>query len=202
MQDTVSFYKDALGLPLTLYRGEIEHTVNNSPKRRGMRAVYFGDVTTANHYAGYYAQDYIEKTGRIYPVHLVLNNPFVLPNGSAYLELGFIVDLLGVAEGKRIALRFAKYIEETDNWRELINSLGYYTGVEHYFNAGGSLNNLYFQAYRFFDSGIEVNKLSKAGYDGAIHGGCGIGSEGKLEYCVFSYEQIYSTVSKSFMGEW
>lgn len=202
MKASTPFYTGGGDQPLTLYRGEIEHAVTSTPRRKGLRALYFGDVEVANHYSGYYAQDYIDKTGRIYPAHLVLRKPFITQLQDPFLEMRDVTNRLGRVEALRIALRFSKYIEETDNWQTDINKSGNYDNVEQYLrDIRSDVCRLYFQAHRFFDSHMEVSKLRRLGYDGAIHGGSGIGSAGKTEYCVFSFEQVYSTVSKSFLDK-
>lgn len=187
--------------PLTFYRGEVEHTSISKP-RSYPRALYFGDLATAHHYAGYPEVSGDYKTGRIYPAHLVLNRPFINQPNDPFLDMQVLVNRLGREEAIRIAKRFATYIEETDNWRNEVNKSGKYVSVEHYLSCIKSdVIHLYFQAHRFFDSQMEVNKLRRLGYDGAIHAGSGVGSAGKAEYCVFNIEQVYSTVSKSFLSK-
>jgi len=51
------------------------------------------------------------------------------------------------------------------------------------------LMNLYFNAYKFLDDLVEVDRLKAAGYDGAIHIGNGE-TAGVLEYRVFDLRQV------------
>jgi hypothetical protein len=197
----VTFYKGGELLPLTLYRGEVDHPSVSKP-HSFPRALYFGDLETAHAYSDYLENSGDYKTSRIYPVHIVLKRPFINQPEDPFLDMPEIVSRLGLEEARRIAKRFAKYIEETDQWRYRVNSEGRYDGVEHYLACPRSdVNNLCFQAYRFFDSQMEVNRLRRLGYDGAIHAGSGSGSAGKPEYCVFNIEQVFSIPGQSFLSK-
>lgn len=191
------FLKDAEGNPLTLYRGECNHPHQIEPFYR-MRRIYFGSLKTAEIYADTVENDGNYYTSRIFPVHLLMANPFINQPQGAFLELEHITATLGSIDAQRIALRFSKYIEETDNWRDRINANNKYADVKAYLLAGEDINNLYFQAYRFFDSVFEIRRLVQAGYDGAIHAGSGHGSAGEVEYCVFNRAQVYFKPGKSF----
>lgn len=195
------FYKGPDGNALRLYRGSCSHPNQDTP-RAYLRALYFGDVDTANIYAEATVNSGNYYTSRVYPVHLVLERPFINQPNDPFLELGYVADLLGIGEAKRIAIRFAKYIEETDNWQYTINPGGEWSSVAAYVNSDpDAVKYLYFQAHRFFDSFMEINRLRRLGYDGAIHRGSGSGSADATEYCVFSRSQVYFTASKTFLGK-
>lgn len=194
------FYKGPDGQYLRLFRGECAHPHHKTPKSN-LRALYFGTVETANIYAESTTNSGNYYTSRVFPVHLILERPFINQPDDPYLELGHVRMLLGGSETKRIAIRFAKFIEETDNWRERQNPNNNFKGVADFLYQGGSVDDLYFQAYRFFDSFMEINRLRKLGYDGAIHRGSGRGSADATEYCVFSRKQVYFTTSKTFLGK-
>jgi hypothetical protein len=191
------FYKGPDGQALRLFRGECTHPAYDTPKSN-LRALYFGDIDTANIYSEVDSTTGNYYTSRVYPVHLVLDRPFIDQPDDPFLELSDVAERLGKGEAKRIALRFAKYIEETDNWRKLSM---YFRSVPEYLSERDDLSKLYFQAHRFFESLMEVNRLRKLGYDGAIHGGSGHGSAGKAEFCVFDRKQVYFTASKTFLGK-
>lgn len=191
------FLKDADGKPLTLYRGECSHPNQAEPFYR-MRRIYFGSLRTAEAYADTTENDGNYYTSRIFPVHLTIANPFINQPKDAFLELEHLIATLGSVDAQRIALRFSKYIEETDNWAYEVNPNNKYNSVKDYLLAGGDITKLYFQAYRFFDSVFEIRRLIQAGYDGAIHAGCGRGSEGEIEYCVFNRAQVYFKPGKTF----
>lgn len=194
------FYKGPDGQPLKLYRGECTHPGYDTPKSN-LRALYFGDVETANAYSEVDSTSGNYYTSRVYPVHLVLERPFIVTPEDPFLLLKDVAERLGGSEACRIAIRFAKYVEETDQWSERLNPNKNFKGVADFLYQGGDVKDLYFQAHRFFDSLMEVNRLRMVGYDGAIHGGSGQGSAGKAEYCVFSRKQVYLTASKSFLGK-
>lgn len=195
------FFKGLDGEPLKLYRGECNHPGYDYPKSFP-RAMYFGDLETAHAYSEYDKTSGDYYTSRIYPVHLILERPFVNQPGDPFLCMSWVAQLLGKSEARRIAIRFAKYVEETDNWQYSLNLDDKWPSVAAYVNSDSdAVLNLYFQAHRFFDSLMEVGRLRKVGFDGAIHGGSGTGSAGKAEYCVFSRNQVFSTTSKSFLSK-
>lgn len=194
------FYKGPDGKALRLFRGECAHPNHETPKSY-LRALYFGNVDVANVYAGGDSNTGDYYTSRVFPVYLILDRPFIDQPLDPFLEMRYVRLTLGLGEAKRIAIRFAKYIEETDNWCERVNPDNKYKGVADYLHQGGSVDELYFQAHRFFDSLMEINRLRKRGYDGAIHRGSGIGSADTTEYCVFSRNQVYFTTSQTFLGK-
>lgn len=197
----MSFYKDhKTGLPLTVYRGECNHPDVSYPKHYP-KAMYFGDLETAHHYANHpNTGDYY--TSRIYPAHLVMKRLFINQPTDPFLDLQIIINRLGRNEALRVAKRFAKAIEDTNNWVDNINAENSYKGVEDYLSSPqGDVSKLYFLAYKYFDSLIEVIHLRKLGYDSAIFAGSGKGSAGKPEYCVFDIKQVYSTISNSFLDK-
>lgn len=193
------FYKGQDGNYLKLYRGECNHPAYTVPKAFP-RAMYFGEVETANIYSECNEQSGNYYTSRVFEVYLVLNRPFINQPKDPFLEMGHVANCLGLSEARRIALRFAKYIEETDNWQLEVNPEKKFKGVADYVNSPiGDVTKLYFQAYRFFDSLMEVRRLRQLGYDGAIHAGSGRGSAHRPEYCVFEQKQVYFTASKTFL---
>lgn len=193
------FYKDQDGKYLKLYRGECNHPHHKVPKAFP-RAMYFGELSTANVYSEFETNSGDYYTSRVFEVYLVLNRPFINQPKDPFLEMGWVANCLGLSEARRIAIRFAKYIEETDNWQLEINPEKKFKGVADYINSPiGDVTKLYFQAYRFFDSLMEVRRLRQLGYDGAIHAGSGVGSAHRPEYCVFDQKQVYFTASKTFL---
>lgn len=173
-------------MELNVYRGEITSPEINHIQSK-MKAIYFANADTASIYA---SGSLGGGCPRVYPVTVVLNNPFVYQPKNAFLELEDVAAKLGVAEATRIALKFEEYIRHTDNWTYRINESNDYRDVEHYLLEGGRIEDLYFDAYRFFADTEEVSNLIALGYDGASHQGNGLGSALKPEVCVFSLDQI------------
>lgn len=186
-----------LDLSGVFYRGEVSNPDTNHLRSR-TRAWYFAGVEVANRYADpANTKAGLEDTARIYPCHITMKKPFVNQPQGAYLELSDVAARLGLLEAMRIARKFAKWIEATDQWKGRINRVGYYRDVDHYLRCkDGELSKLYFQAYPFFADTEEVEKLVVRGYDGAVHAGNGYGSEGFPEYCVFDPRQIRSIFRK------
>lgn len=187
----MSFLKDDNGIALTVYRGECTSPDRDFPHAK-TRAIYFGDREIANRYATPNKHNGLFDTPRIYPANLWIGKLFLNQPNNPMLELNMLVSRLGYPEARRIAERFSGSIEETDQWRYRINQDGKFSSVREYLrDPMGSLCQLYFQAFHFFESDAEVSRLQRLGYGGAIHGGNGYGSEGKAEYCVFSKKQIH-----------
>lgn len=190
---------DGQGKPLRVFRGEHGPLQDNGgPSAAGTfrsryGALSFGDADTASFYASEpNDSDDTAEAPTVYPVYLKIENPVVNTPGDPFIELGAIATMLGEQEARRIALKFAGHIENTNNWTE--NFAGY--GSVGDALADGRLNDLYFMAYPLFDDPDEVAKFMQFGYDGAIHDGSGRNA-GETEYKVFSREQVKSAISNT-----
>lgn len=181
------------GSRLVVYRGEYgdEHTATFKTYHP---CLYFGTAEVASYYALHHRCAGNEAiNSRVYPVYLQMDKPFINQPKDAYLELVELEERLGIAEAKRIAVKFEPWIVVTDQWTTRLNVNKEYTGVADYLHRNPqSLNELYFQAYPFFADRKEIRRLKQLGYDGAIHAGNGSGSEGTVEYCIFDRKQAIS----------
>lgn len=179
-----------LASDMVVYRGEFAHPDSVYAQSRG-KALYFGPIDVANCYAERVSNRGSEVTPRIYPAVLVIERPFINEPTDPFLELSHVEAMLGTVEARRIAIKFRRFIEETDQWTERLNASGYYSGVAAFImDQPQRLSDLYFQTYRFLQDDHEVELLIKAGFDGAIHAGSGHGSAERPEYCVFDSTQV------------
>ena len=81
------------------------------------------------------------------------------------------------------------FIMNTSKWVDDIGKS--YQNFDQYFNSNQfCLKDLYFDAYALFDDHLCVAKFREAGFDGAIHAGCGE-TFGEIEYKVFSEKQVW-----------
>jgi len=178
-----------------VYRGEFAFPGIDSIMSWG-QAIYFGTQRTANVYAEMPNKpQYLEQgcTGRVYPVRLTINNPFINQPKNPYLDLDEFADRFGIDRAVSVALKFSDAIKDTANWQERINPDGRYSSVMSYlYWDKANVKNLYFDAFRYFAEEMEIYWLRALGYDGAIHQGTGWGSAEEPEYCVFNKEQIRS----------
>jgi hypothetical protein len=130
---------------------------------------------------------------RILKCGLSIKSPFIYQTNDAYLNLSDVVEKLGEDEAFRIAKKFKASILQTAYFTVYAGTPP--EGWEPPKDISDetirlTLTNLYFQAHHFFDDNEEVVRLVTAGYDGAVHRGCGE-SAFATEYCVFSETSIY-----------
>lgn len=185
------------GAPAVLYRGEHGALVDGEHlQSRGNSLSFTADRDAANTYAlspNDSQLDRVAEAPRVTLVHLKIENPIIENHNDPFIELSHLVEKLGRREAKRIALKFDNDIQHTGNWEE--NYAREADGVAKLLKKKpNELENLYFNAYKFLDDIAEIERLKKAGYDGAIHIGNGE-TAGSLEYRVFSSRQVRSVLS-------
>lgn len=135
--------------------------------------------TFSNHRptAHYYAIHPLNSLGvvvnpRIVVATLSCQNYFQKTPTDPFIELGQIELKLGREDALRIAWKFKDWIRDTNLWEDM--STDQYKGytVEQFLERHPDrLDELYFQAYPFYDDEEEIARLLAAGYDGAIYGG-------------------------------
>lgn len=128
---------------------------------------------------------------KVFPVHLVINNPLVNSPSDPFLELSYYEELMGQTHAIRLANKFADWITRTDNWDEITGKIGPITVSEYLSDNPSNLKNLYLQLYPVLDDFEEIAILKNKGFDGAIYAGSGI-SANEVEYRVFDKEQCIS----------
>jgi hypothetical protein len=136
--------------------------------------------------------DNIAEAPRVTPVHLKIENPIIENRNDPFIELSHLTNQLGRREANRIAIKFDLDIRYTGNWDE--NYARRHDSVAKLLEEEpDELKNLYFNAREFLDDPIEVKRLKKLGYDGAIHVGNGETAT-SLEYRVFDSRQVRSAI--------
>lgn len=185
------------GTPSILYRGEHGSRSETEHLQSRLNGLSFvEDRDAANIYATSPNNSQLDKVAeapRITPVHLKIENPIIENRDNPFVELSDLIDRLGHREAKRIAMKFDNDIRYTGNWDD--NYSGKYGSVAELLKESpDELRNLYFCAYKFLDDPVEVERLKKAGYDGAIHIGNGATAT-FLEFRVFSSRQVRSALS-------
>lgn len=185
------------GTPAVLYRGEHGARVESEHLHSRLNSFSFTeDRDAANNYAmspNNSQLDNVAETPRITPVHLKIENPIIENRNDPFVDLSHLADKLGRREAKRIAVRFDNDIQYTGNWDD--NYASEYRSVAQLLKEKpDELKNLYFNAHKFLDDPIEVERLKRAGYDGAIHMGNGETAT-SLEYRIFDSRQVRSAIS-------
>jgi hypothetical protein len=185
------------GTPAILYRGEYGARVESEYLQSRLNSLSFAeDRDAANTYAmspNNSQIDNVAEASRITPVHLKIENPIIENRNDPFVDLSHLADKLGRREAKRIAARFDNDIRYTGNWDD--NYASEYGSVAQLLKEKpDELKNLYFNAHKFLDDPIEVERLKGAGYDGAIHMGNGKTAT-SLEYRVFDSRQVRSALS-------
>lgn len=174
---------------MLVYRGEYGMTASEQPFHTRLPVIYFGELEVAKHYAFHPNQrGDVVINPRVIAADITILQPFINTPYDPYLEIKTVVERLGIHEALRIAMKFQSWIQQTDYWIEDISPKGV-TVEQLYSKQTNKFMELYFQAYPFFCDAEEINRLKALGYDGAIHGGSGVASAGRIEYCVFDAAQ-------------
>jgi hypothetical protein len=185
------------GTPAVLYRGEYGVLAESEYLQSRLNSLSFTeDREAANTYAMFPNNSQLDKIAeapRITLAYLKIENPIIENRNDPFIELSHLADKLGRREATRIAVKFDNDIRYTGNWDN--NYSGKYNSVlELLEERPNELKNLYFNAHKFLDDPVEIERLKKAGYDGAIHLGNGE-TASSLEYRVFYSHQVKSALS-------
>ncbi len=185
------------GTPAVLYRGEHGALVEGEYSQSRFNSLSFTDDSdAASTYAMSPNNNQLDRTAeapRVTPVHLRIENPIIENRNDPFIDLSHFADKLGCREAKRIARKFDRDIQYTGNWNN--NYASEYDSVAQLLKEKpDELKNLYFNAHKFLDDPVEIERLKKAGYDGAIHIGNGETAT-SLEYRVFDLRQVRSALS-------
>lgn len=176
---------------IPLFRGQFGQDERNIRTLSG--SYTFSDAKAASEYALHpndrllaNQQGFLEP--KVFPVFLRMGNPLVVQE-HPFLDLCDYAALFGASSLPRVALKFADYIESTDNWSDLAKTLGVRKVKDVVDQFSEYLPDLYFDLYHLLDDPDEVSLLTAAGCDGAIYGGSGATFD-TLEYRVFSLDQV------------
>ena len=185
------------GTAAVLYRGEHGALVEGEYSQSRFNSLSFTDDSdAASTYAMSPNNNQLDRTAeapRVTPVHLRIENPIIENRNDPFIDLSHFADKLGCREAKRIARKFDRDIQYTGNWNNNYAS-EYYSVAQLLKEKPDELKNLYFNAHKFLDDPVEIERLKKAGYDGAIHIGNGETAT-SLEYRVFDLRQVRSALS-------
>ena len=184
------------GTPAVLYRGEHGAPIKGKCLRSRLNSISFvADRNAANIYAmsPNNSPFDIAEAPRVTPVYLKIENPIVENCNDPFIDLSHLATKLGHREAKCIAVKFDNDIQYTGNWDENYAS-NYCSVIQLLKEKPNELENLYFNAHKFLDNPAEVERLKRAGYDGAIHIGNGETAT-SLEYRVFNLHQVRSALS-------
>jgi hypothetical protein len=188
------------GRPLAVYRGE-----HGEPSDMGFQS-RIGSLSFTNDakVASLYAQrpnnrmlDAYAQVPRVTKAYLKIENPIVDTPNDPFVGMEAIEAVLGRSEAIRIANKFAKNIENTNNWEEINLGFVYKTVSDFLKKNPNRVGDLCFDAYIYLDDAEEIANLKAAGYDGAIHGGNGESSDA-IEYKVFAPDQAKSATGLIF----
>lgn len=185
------------GTPAMLYRGECGSQAESEHLQSRLNSVSFTEDRDA---ASVYAMSPNDRrlgcgaeAPRVMPVYLRIKNPIIENRNDPFVEMSRLMDKLGCREAERIAIKFSNDIRYTGNWDE--NYASEFDCVAQLLKEKPEeLENLYFAAHKFLDDPIEVERLKRAAFDGAIHIGSGETAI-SLEYRVFGSCQVRSALS-------
>lgn len=189
---------DANGEPMVLYRGEHGESGDMDFQSR-VASLSFGTKELANLYAEK-PNRFGDRTvnPRVIPVYVRIENPLINTPNDPFIELGDVIDKLGMDVAKSAAHKLYDDIYNSGPWFSTYSEK--YEGIDALIKKDPeALRNLYVLAWKFFDDFEFVNAAKKAGYDGAIHAEYGAHSENEqgAEYKVFDQSQVKSAIGNT-----
>lgn len=134
---------------------------------------------------------------KIYSVVIKIDNPWINTDEDPFIDFDQdIVPIFGEQYAIKIALKYADFIINTNNWEDNFAE-SYGDNLELLLTEFPSeVNSLSMLAFPLLDDVEIVNYLKYRGYDGAIYGGYGSyrpESLDDLEYRIFDSRQILSS---------
>lgn len=189
---------DADGTPLVVYRGEHgEQSMSTAGLHSRRGSLSFGSAATASIYASKpndLRLDAQAQSPVMVPAYLRIERPLVESPDDPFIDVARLIDLLGVEQARRIALKFCDHIENTGLWQEDLAGANPSVGAYIQQASEEDLGTLYFEVYHLLDDPVEVTLLRAAGLDGAIYAGSGV-SAMEPEYRVFDAGQVLPAIA-------
>lgn len=182
-----SLIKDEHGLPLVTWRGE--HGPDNGAFQSRLPSLAFGTRETALLYAESPNDgSAFPIAHRITPAYLRICNPIINDIDDPFLDLAILISAIGYAATRDLALRHAQHILATGNWEENFQPQWGTDVANLLTSVPDALGELYLLAYVILDDPVAITALKNAGFDGAIHGGCGANAL-EPEWRIFDHSQ-------------
>jgi hypothetical protein len=172
----------------TVFRGE--HGENSLMSTLGSFS-FSDNIETARFYAlnpNNKVLHPVAKQPRVLTAVVSIKMPIINTPDDPFLDFSVLAPMFTLTERVELALRFAPYVTETNNWEELFSSD--YSSLRDLLEFSPErIDELYMLAFPLLDDKHFIAHLTAAGYDGAIHAGYGENS-GEIEYKVFNKNQI------------
>ncbi len=185
----------SLSIKTTAFRGEHGAAHPGAPLQTRLGCISFGSLEAARTYAlsPNNARDTV-LCPRVIRAEITINNPLLNDPSDPFIDIGLLVNALGHARARQIALSAAHQVADTQNWLDIVDENSY-SGIDPAADVRLFLNTnpeglyrLYLNAYHVLDNPIWVRWLAQAGFDGACHGGNGV-TACEAEYKIFKPEQ-------------
>lgn len=183
-------YRSDDGEVVTVFRGEYGQMPDNGGLQSKLPSITFSTEGVAEIYANQPNDNKgVVIDPRVLSGTLLISNPFVNDSQDCFLDLSKFTDAFGIDVACQLAIKFEDSIRQTNNWEEIeeefnVSSVGEFLDLDK-----NNVNQLYCDAYYFFDDKDVVAMLKEAGFDGAIHQGNGE-SAVTPEYKIFSEYQF------------
>lgn len=183
--------KDHNGKPIRVYRGE-HGPVSDGLATQLASYSFCDNAETASVYALHPNRiGDIVVAPRVMPGYLVICNPIFDCPEDPFIDISDLIDKFGLELATHFALKFAGYVEHTNNWEDIIlTEFEDIKSVQDLVDRRPELlSRLYLYAFPLLDDPEFIGVARKHGYDGAIHHGNGESFE-DIEFRIFSEEQF------------
>jgi hypothetical protein len=186
---------DSEGNLLPVFRGQ--HGASDAWSESFLGSLSFGSVDAASRYAVQpNDRRHTVQAPKVFPVYLNLQNPFLTSESDPFMDLSHYAETFGLAETRRIALKFKENIYNTNAWEEMSSDFSTVEDLSE--RRPDLLMTMCFELYALLDDETEVERLCRKGFDGAIYGGSGETAL-ETEYRVFSPSQVRSVWDSFFL---
>ena len=158
-----------------VYRGEHGSYIPGQPLSTRLGSISFGTIRAAMIYAST-PNDSHEKVvnPRVLKAEIEITNPIFNNETDPFIDLILIRPAIGDEKLLELAFDLEDHLLNTDNYLEIIDEHDCKDLKSLIEKCGTNiLDSLYIDAYPILDSEKYVGWFSEAGFDGAIHKGCG-----------------------------
>ena len=126
---------------------------------------------------------------RVYAGFVTIQKPIINTPDDPFFDMSVIAENFGRDKALYFANKHENYMEHTNNWEEISEKTGFRKARDFLKVFPDRVNDLYCDAYAIVDDPEFIELIQSVGFDGAIHGGAGIGFE-SAEFKVVSHHQF------------
>lgn len=182
--------EQALPIKKVVYRGEHGHFTPGQPLSTRLGSFSFGSLETAKTYAlSPNVSSDIPVHPRVIKAEIEITKPIFSNEKDPFIDLCLLRPHIGDQRLLEMAKELEPYLLNTDNFLTILDDKACDDFDELIDKCGQQiLDDLYIDAYAILDNPKYIDWFKAAGFDGAIHRGCGETMD-DIEYKIFDPDQ-------------